>query len=85
MSLHGDVRVNGEQIVWWSAHRKSGAPAVVAEYAVDLAWFEDHEWQHRHFTILHRPKEGAVSLTAKVMVRAEQMLSVRRPTAVHGV
>lgn len=80
MALHGDIRVNGQRIGYWSARRLEcthpgdvGVCPADHEYECYAEWYElgvvdGHDsGQRRHtFRLTHTYSHGAMSLAAKV-------------------
>ncbi len=80
MALHGDIRVNGQRVGYWSCVRQKckhddGRGVVCSgahTYDCTVEWHDfAHRWHQRTFTTQHRYAEGSLALASKVLAEAD--------------
>jgi len=65
MALHGDVSINGDQILYWSARRMTPEIYDTNEYEVEV--FEHATAQTTRFKLKHKYDDGAAVLASSVL------------------
>ena len=86
MALHGDIRVSGQRIGYWSCRRLQEEVVAVDDfydYECYVEVYDRHGEQHRHtFNVSHRYSNGALVLAAKVQLGAHSL--IRGGMQTHG-
>ena len=65
MALHGDVSINGSELIVWSARRLSPNIRDINEYEVEV--FEHATNETTRFKLKHTYKDGAAVLASAVL------------------
>lgn len=65
MALHGDVAINGNQILYWSARRTKPEIYDSNEYEVEV--FEHASGETVRFKLTHKYDDGAAILASSVL------------------
>lgn len=66
MALHGDVSVNGNPVLYWSARRTSVEMKERNEYEVEV-FTTDDPYNIERYKVMHTYSDGAASLAATVL------------------
>lgn len=75
MALHGDIKVNGQQIAYWDAQRVNGEPPGWCEYRWRYSIMIGGTPKVFGGTLMHRYDAGAHALAATVLRLAECVLT----------
>jgi hypothetical protein len=81
VALHGDIRVSGRRIGYWSTRRLEcnqhndgrdvGVCPASHDYECYVEWYDLDGHQHRdNFTLPHTYAEGALALASKILTEA---------------
>lgn len=65
MALHGDVSINGNQLLFWSARRLSPNIRETNEYEIEV--YEHATAETTRFKLKHKYKDGAAVLASAVL------------------